>query len=59
MKKNEIDPQVVVLCGIGEKRSNGGTQWFEQDRIYSVRGGLATSIPAESAFHPWYMEDYE
>lgn len=30
MKK--IMPKVVG--GIGEKKSNGGTQWYQQDRIY-------------------------
>ncbi|MBR4314791.1 MAG: DNA cytosine methyltransferase [Lachnospiraceae bacterium] len=26
----------TVICGIGEKKSNGGTQYYEQDRIYDA-----------------------
>lgn len=44
---------VTLLGGIGEKNSNRGTQFYEQDRVYSS-DALATSIPAESAFHPNY-----
>jgi len=42
-----------VLAGIGEKKSNGGTQYYEQDRIYDV-DKVATTIPAEKSFHPYY-----
>lgn len=45
--------KVVLWGGIGDKKSNGGTQWYEQDRIYDAEG-LATAVPAESAFHPYY-----
>lgn len=44
---------VVVLGGIGEKKSNGGTQYYEQNRIYDG-GKLATSVTAQSSFHPYY-----
>ncbi len=53
--KTEIDVGVAVklIGGIGEKKSNGGTQYYEQNRIYDSEE-LATAIPAESSFHPWY-----
>ena len=28
------DEKPKVLGGIGEKKSNSGTQWYQQDRIY-------------------------
>ena len=43
-----IEPQVIG--GIGEKKSNGGTQWYLQDRIYD--NNIATSIA--TAFNPYY-----
>ena len=47
----------VALCGgVGEKNSAQGTRWHEQDRIYDSIG-LATAIPAESAFHPNYKTE--
>ena len=48
--------KVVLWGGIGDKKSNGGTQWYEQDRIYDAEG-LATAVPAESAFHPNYKTE--
>ena len=30
--------KVIVWGGLGEKRSNGGTQWYLQDRVYCVDG---------------------
>lgn len=30
--------KVIVWGGIGEKLSNGGTQFFQQHRIYDSRG---------------------
>ena len=29
---------VIVWGGIGEKKSNGGTQWYLQNRIYDING---------------------
>ena len=46
--------QVKLVGGVGKMKSNNGTQFYEQDRIYDSEG-LATSIPAESAFHPYYQ----
>ena len=39
-----------VIAGIGEKKSNGGTQWYQQDRIY--KGDVAISVT--TAFNPFY-----
>jgi hypothetical protein len=51
MKREEDKPE--VLAGIGERKSNGGTQWYEQSRIYDS-DKVATAIPAEQSFHPFY-----
>jgi site-specific DNA-cytosine methylase len=40
-----------VLGGLGEKKSNSGTQWYQQDRIYDNK--IAISITA--TFLPWYI----
>lgn len=37
---------VAVLGGIGEKKSNSETQWYQQDRIYDGCG-LATSLNSQ------------
>lgn len=42
-----------VLADIGEKDSNGGTQWKQQNRIYD--NDIAMSITA--SFPPYYIED--
>ena len=44
----------VLLGGIGEKDSNGGTQWKQQNRIYSSD---ATSISVTTGFHPFYNQN--
>ena len=35
---NMREREVVVVCGIGEKKSNGGTQWYLQDRVFDANG---------------------
>lgn len=36
-----------ILGGFGEKKSNGGTQWYQQDRVYSAFGDdIAMCHPA-------------
>ena len=30
----ELEPKIVG--GFGEKKSNNGTQWYQQDRVYST-----------------------
>lgn len=44
-----------VLGGLGEKKSNSGTQWYQQDRIYDNK--IAISITA--TFLPWYITKEE
>ena len=46
---NKIYPK--VLGGIGEKKSNGGTQWYQQNRIYDNK----IAISVTTAFNPWYI----
>lgn len=40
-----------VLGGIGDKKSNNGKQWYQQDRIYD--NNIAISIA--TAFNPYYL----
>jgi hypothetical protein len=44
----KLEPK--VLFGIGEKKSNGGKQWFQQDRIYDDN----VSISITTGFNPYY-----
>ena len=46
-----VKPQ--VLGGIGEKKSNGGTQWYQQDRIYDDK--VAISVTTD--FNPYYKNN--
>lgn len=39
-----------VIGGIGEKKSNGGTQWYQQDRVYD--NNMAMSVT--TVCHPYY-----
>ena len=41
-----------VIGGIGEKKSNKNTQWYQQDRIYD--NNLAISIT--TCFNPYYKD---
>ena len=40
------------MGGLGEKVSNGGTQYYFQDRVYSA-DSVAVSVTV--AFNPWYL----
>ena len=42
-----------VIGGIGEKKSNGGTQFYQQDRIY--KNNVAISVT--TSFNPYYKMD--
>lgn len=42
-----------VVGGIGEKKSNGGTQFYLQDRIYD--GEIATTTTTHEQFQPNYQ----
>lgn len=53
-----LEPKVFeprVVGGIGEKKSNGGRQWYQQDRIYD--DGIAISVT--TAFNPYYVDTNE
>lgn len=42
-----------VIGGIGEKKSNGGTQWYQQDRIYDNN----VAISVTTVCNPYYRVD--
>lgn len=42
----------ILLGGLGEKVSNGGTQYYNQDRVYS---SFSVSVAVSTAFLPWYL----
>lgn len=51
-----------VIDGFGEKKSNGGTQWYQQDRVYSgsedmISMCLPTSIPGGSYWYAICIDD--
>lgn len=49
------EPHIIVpkvVGGIGEKKSNGGQQWYQQDRIYD---GENIAISVTTAFNPYYL----
>ncbi|MCR5436209.1 MAG: hypothetical protein K6E97_03990 [Treponema sp.] len=59
--KNEINKDFsgknpVCLGGLGEKVSNGGTQYYNQDRVYS---SFTVSVSVTTAYLPWYLVRYE
>lgn len=52
-RNNINDTFVKVIGGVGEKKSNGGTQWYQQDRIYDNNIGLSLSTTAQ----PYYPDN--
>jgi len=50
MNKND---EIKVIGGIGQKKSNGGTQFYNQNRIYDNK--IATAIP--TSFQPYYLDN--
>jgi DNA (cytosine-5)-methyltransferase 1 len=42
---NRMPKVAVCIGGIGEKKSNGGTQWYQQDRVY--QGDIALAHPSQ------------
>ena len=51
---NNKKPQVIG--GLGEKKSNGGTQYYLQDRIYDGEIATTTTTTHEQ-FQPYYQTD--
>lgn len=47
-KNGVIEPKVIG--GIGEKKSNSGTQWYQQDQVYD--DNIAISVT--TSFNPYY-----
>lgn len=44
-----IQPKVLeckIIGGFGEKKSNGGTQWYQQDRVYEM-GDVSMCLPSQ------------
>ena len=44
-----LEPKILephLIGGFGEKKSNGGTQWYQQDRVYDSNG-IAMAHPAQ------------
>lgn len=46
---------VKVLGGLGEKTSNSGTQWYQQDRIYDDKVALSIATCCQ----PYYLTNRE
>ena len=42
----------ILIGGLGEKVSNGGTQYYNQDRVYS---SFTVSVAIATAYQPWYL----
>ena len=52
------EPKVFEPCvigGIGEKKSNGGRQWYQQDRIYDDK----IAISVTTSFQPYYLDTHQ
>ena len=52
-QKVMVKEKPEVIGGIGGKKSNGGTQWYQQDRIYDNNIGLSLSTTAQ----PYYPDN--
>lgn len=50
--KRQFEIIPILLGGVGEKVSNGGTQYYFQDRVYSTES-VAVSVTTD--FQPLYM----
>ena len=48
---NDVNPKCIG--GIGEKKSNGGAQWYQQDRIYEDNCAMAVTTTA----NPYYQSN--
>ena len=47
-----IEDNVKVVGGIGEKKSNDGRQWYQQNRIYDDKVALSVT----TSFNPYYLD---
>ena len=48
-----MENDVKVLGGLGEKKSNSGTQWYQQDRIYDNKMALSIATCCQ----PYYLDN--
>ena len=48
-----FEPRVVG--GIGEKKSNDGRQWYQQDRVYDDK----IAISVTTGFNPYYIDTHQ
>lgn len=55
-ESNEIMPK--LMGGVGEMTSNGGTQYYQQNRIY-VSNSIALCLTAHESFNPYYFIEEE
>ncbi len=46
------EPKVMLVGGVGNKNSNNGTQYYQQNRIYADQIALCQS--ANESFNPYY-----
>lgn len=57
---NFIMTEPELVGGIGEKKSNGGTQWFQQDRVYSADGvAMAHCANMSGGSYNYYVGENE
>lgn len=54
VQKDSLVGKPKVVGGIGGKKSNGGKQWYQQDRIYD---GDNIAISVTTGFNPYYTTD--
>lgn len=61
MKKNEKNEYKIAACigGFGEKKSNGGTQWYQQDRVYMGDVALAHHANLPGGSYMYIFEETE
>lgn len=48
-----VKDEIKLVGGIGEKKSNNGTQYYQQDRVYDSEN-IALCQSANEGFNPWY-----
>ena len=54
----KIMTEPLLVGGYGEKKSNGGTQWYQQDRVYSADAvGMAHCASIPSGSYNYYVGD--
>lgn len=53
VQKDNLVLEPKVVGGIGEKKSNGGKQWYQQDRVYDNE----IAISVTTSFNPNYVDN--